>query len=371
MLAVGLVLVMVLVWPWGGFFSTGEPMATIIGFKPVVKVERTGTDRLIGADFNLPLYQGDLLYTQAGAAVTIACQNGLLLYLPEQRTMAVECRRNSKVAQVMVWEEEMGRQLVGDSVAEPALVVPAGISYTRSDQAQTPHLLSPRNSAVAEARPPFRWQPAAETEEGQYRLTLTLADGTTWSRETIGRSLTYPPEAPGLLPGSVAVVELAAANGAVDKSVLTRLEEPELAALDQIREEIASLPVDETARSFLLAQLYRQYGMETAAIDHLERLVQTTPSPHLWQQLGDLYWQVELYLQAQDSYRQALTAAEAGGSLPVQAAAQVGLARTAQIFAEPAEAIDRLTTAETIYRQAGQPELADRVAAARTQIEGR
>jgi hypothetical protein len=78
--------------------------------------------------------------------------------------------------------------------------------------------------------------------------------------------------------------------------------------------------------------------------------------------VGDLYIQVELYVQAEQSYNEALAAARANEDLRGQAAAQFGLARTARAFGETDQALENLKVAEALYRQAGQTDLAEAVA---------
>jgi tetratricopeptide (TPR) repeat protein len=85
--------------------------------------------------------------------------------------------------------------------------------------------------------------------------------------------------------------------------------------------------------------------------------------------LGDLYFEVGLYAQAEENYQAALAAAEANADLSAQAAAHLGLARVAHAFDEIEAALEHLSAAETLYQQAGQPELADQVAMERDKLQ--
>jgi serine/threonine protein kinase len=364
----------------GGFISLpgfdspaqGELMATIINVNPEVKVERAGTERLVNASFGADLYGGDVLYTRPGASVDIACTNGLILHLPEQRNMIVDCREDTTAAQVIgQLEPDLSDQLVRAS--EPISGVLASTERSsRLDQAQVPLLLSPRNSLIADQRPTFRWQPVERASS--YRLSLTLPDGEVWSEETGETTLPYPIEAPPLEPGSANIVELATLGDetgqAVDKTLLQVLDKAGLANLAEAEATIQTLELNETAQRYLLAQLYQQHEMWAAAIDQLEQSAEAEdiPSAELWQQLGDLYFRVGLYLLAEDSYNHALTFAKVNEDLSVQAAAQIGLGRTALTFDEIAAAIEHLDTAEVLYRKAGQIDLAEAVAADRKKL---
>ena len=104
----------------------------------------------------------------------------------------------------------------------------------------------------------------------------------------------------------------------------------------------------------------------------LEQLIaaQATPSAYLLQQLGDLYFEVELYTQAEESYQAALEAAQTGNDPTAQAAAHFGLAQVLSGDDENKQvALDHLTRAEMLYRQAGETALADQIAAERAKIK--
>jgi tetratricopeptide (TPR) repeat protein len=210
-----------------------------------------------------------------------------------------------------------------------------------------------------------------------YRLSLTLADGESWSRETAAAvtTLAYPPDTPPLIPGSANIVELSALNQPADtdpdKSVLRLLPGAELEALAKAEASIEASSLTETSRGILLAQLYRQRGLWAAAHEQLERLAlsEQPPSASLWQQVGDLYLEMGLAGQAETSYQQALSVAASNADPSTQAATHLGLARAALAFSETTSALDHLTAAEALYRQAGQPDLAEQVVAEREKLK--
>jgi serine/threonine protein kinase len=366
-IAVGLIIAMLFV----NGQPRGELIATIINFTPEVEVERGGAKRLTNASFGTDLYQGDRLYTHVGAFADIACTNGLILRLPEQRNLEVTCQDTSIAREIARLGEDLSHQLV--QPAEPISGVLASTERSsRANQAQIPLLLSPRNSQVADIRPTFHWQPLAGASG--YRLLLTLPDGEVLTLETPDTSLSYPTDAPPLEPGSTTIVELVTfedeTGEAVDKTLFSVLNEASLAKLTEAEAAIRSLGLDENAQGYLLAQLYRQYELKNAAIDQLKQLVEASnaPSANLWQQLGDLYFEVGLYLLAEESYNQALAAAKNSDDLSAQAAAQVGLTHTALTFDEVETAIEHLAAAETLYRESGQVDLAEAVATERNKL---
>lgn len=357
--------------------------AIIIGVEAETDVKRQGTDRLIPAKFGLALAEGDVVNTYDNATVTIICENGLLFNLPEQNNLTVDCQDTSDERLVGQLDPTLSSQLLNPSEIVPVALESTDTRTSRLEQTQTPLLLSPRNTLVADTRPTFHWQPVSGASG--YRLLLNLASGESWSRETTETSLPYPADAPPLSPNSVNVVLLSTLDDEemVDKTLLRVPDEASLTDLTEAEAAIQALELDEAAQGYLLAQLYRQWEMWAAAIAQLEELLlqsssfqgefheieeQETEFANVWQQLGDLNTRVALYAQAEDNYKAALTAAKSNIDPTVEAIAHIGLARVAQIFTENDQALDHLMAAEELYRQTGQIEQAERIATERTRL---
>jgi hypothetical protein len=363
------------VWA-AGFWPDDTPsnknlMATVIGLHPQVQRQAAGSDRLARIDFGTSLYQGDTLFTFKDASADIACTNGLLLHLPEQRNMIIECVEDSSVAEVI------GRLDI--NIAEELVSLPQSdldnISRTIQkasaiDSSQMPRLFM-RNSQIADERPDLRWQPI-EGVSG-YQITITTADGKTWTRETTGTLLAYPVDAPPLATGSfeIEVSTLDDPNTVIDKTESAVVDDTTKTKISEAETNIQILPVDAATKHYLLTQLYIQHKIWPAAIEQLTMLIdmQSTPSPGLWQQLGDIYREVELYPLAEKSYTQALVAAEQIDDLGTQAAAHVGLAHTAIASGDNDGAKTHLDTAITLYRQNTQPTMAEKLVIERQKLE--
>jgi uncharacterized protein HemY len=165
-------------------------------------------------------------------------------------------------------------------------------------------------------------------------------------------------------------LEVLDSSGVKDETWFGVLDETSMARVTEAEASIIALELDETSRSYLLAQLYREWRMWAASIDQLEWLIdhRGIDSPYLFQQLGDLYVRVGLYLQAEENYRVMLDAAVVSADWSAQAAAHVRLAQVAQVFGETEAAVDHLASAEDLYRQAGEPERAKAVATARAEL---
>jgi len=350
------------VWP-GNAPANQDLMATVIGLHPQVQRQPVGTDRLTPIDFGSNLYEGDTLFTRKSASADIACTNGLLLHLPEQRNMMVECVADSAVADVI---GRLDQSTVKELVSAPQSDLD-DISRTiqkagANDESQKPRLFM-RNSQITDSRPNIQWQPI-EGASG-YQITITTADGQTWTRETTGTLLAYPTDVPPLEPGSfeIEVTTLDDPNTVVDKTESEVVDEVTKAKISEAEANIRGLPVDVATQHYLLVQLYTRHGIWSAAIEQLTTLIAMQPSPSagLWQQLGDLYREVELYSPAEESYTQALVAAEQVADSNAQATAHVGLAHTAVASGDNAGAKAHLNTAIRLYRENGQPEMAEQV----------
>jgi hypothetical protein len=358
------------------FFGKSAPAssmtAVLTNVKPEVKVARAGTDRLIPASFGMQLHHDDVVSTYEDAAATIICERGARFELPAQNNLTLDCQNTSDPHFVGQLDSALGELSVSGGLT-PTLA--AGQSRaSRTDYAQTPLLFSPRNSIVTDTRPTFYWQTVAGASG--YRLWLSLPGGETWGHDTTAPHLAYPADAPPLEPGGVNVVTLVALDddaqqmGTADKSRLWVLEGSDRANLAEIEAKIQGQELDEGTRTYLLAQLYREQKMWSAAVAQLERLVeQGVTSTNLWRQLGDLSFEIELYSQAEAYYQDALSAAETDADPSAQAAAHAGLARVAHAFEETDQALAHLQTAEVLYRQAGETEQAELMAAERVKVE--
>jgi len=158
----------------------------------------------------------------------------------------------------------------------------------------------------------------------------------------------------------------------VDETFVDVMDEAGQAELAESEAEIRNLGVDDTAQAYLLAQLYRQREMKAAAIAQLEEIAANggAISADLWQQLGDLYFEIGLYTQAEEKYKNALSAASTNDDQQIEALANFGLAQTAYVFNENEQALDYLNQAETLSDQIGNNnELAEAVADLKEKLE--
>lgn len=360
----------------GGYFGwqyfrapqpQGEPLAVLLNFNPEVAVQRRDSSDLEEASFPQELFREDVVLTYENASALIYCQeNGLFFQLPAESTMAITC------------EETDDPRLIARLESTP-LTISKPISITlapdntrspREERISIPILLSPRNTFIADNRPTFTWQPV-EGAKG-YRVSVSVGEGRSWSRETTDSSLPYPADEPPLEPGSVNIVTLVTLDNTftADTSLLNVLDEEAMATLTEKETAVRSLGLDSASQAYLLAQLYQEENLLVAAINQLNGLAQgeTRLTASIWQQLGDLYFASELYVLSEENYQMALDTAIAADDLNAQAAAYIGLSQTAYAFKETEQAVNYLETAEFLYRQAGQEALAELVAAEKDRL---
>jgi hypothetical protein len=377
-LAVAALLILAAVVVRGIFFAPEEKprrapvVALVISFQPEVDVKRAGTSQLVPTTFNQSLYRGDVVNAYVGATASVMCENGLLFSLPEQSNLTIDCQ-GATGARFIVGrlDPRLGELSVSKS-ADFALAAEQSRA-PRLALAGVPLLLNPRNTVISDTRPYFHWQTVVGA--AGYRLTLGLPGDEAWSRETTATRMAYPGDLPPQEPGSANVVILAALDDAgremaLDRTLFQVLGQSGQVALAEAEAQVRALELDETAQTYLLAQVYRERGMWAAASEKLELLAaQGVSSASLWTQLGDLYFQTGLYTQAEEFYQDALDAALQVGDLDAQAVAHLGLARAAHAFEETDLLFDHLGIAEALYRQAGEQEKAKQVLAERKKLE--
>jgi hypothetical protein len=345
--------------------------AAIIGFQPKVTVVRAGTDRLIPATFGMDLYTGDVVSAYEGASANIICENGVLFRLPEQSNLTVDCRDTRDARVIGRLDPRLGVLAVSRDITFTLSSEQSRLS--RLEQAQIPLLLGPRNTVITGTQPAFSWQSVPGARG--YRLLLSMPDDMMWTRETTATHLTYPSDAVPFKKGSANVVIVTALDGsaqemAADRSLLRVLDRAGQNALAQAETAVRELELDGKAKTYLLAQLYRDSGMRGAAADALEWLIgESAPSASLRQQLGDLYLEGGLYGRAEAAYQAALSIAEADADPGAQAAAHVGLARVTHALKETGQAVAHLEAAEALFRQAGETRLAELVLRQKDSLE--
>ncbi len=368
---VGLIVVGGLGWAGMSYFAAEEapppPQSALIASiarlepkpAPAVEVRRWNNTDLIPATFGMLLHEQDIVNTYANSVAGILCNNGNTFQLPENRNFTIACEDTDNEHFAGILSGSLTGQLLTSSEATTFTLEIESTRSQRSDIALIPLLLSPRNTFIRDSQPTFAWQ-AVEGASG-YRLTVN-SGASTWEIETEETQLTYPDDVPPLTPGSVNTIRVTTLDDEtiVDVSLLRILDEATLMQLDESTNAITALELDDAAKGYLLAQLYQQHELWADTIDQLEQVTdQAAPDPNLTLQLADLYAEIGLYVLAEEHYQIVLIMAEQQNDKQTQAQALTGLGQIAATFAEPEQADQYLTTAETIYRDIEQNDLAN------------
>lgn len=218
-----------------------------------------------------------------------------------------------------------------------------------------PTLITPRNTAVTETRPIWRWN-EVDSSNGYQLTVINAVTGQSWQSQTSATELIYPVDAPPLLPGSTYLTQLKSIQPTteVDESFFYLLDDAGRQNVIATTAAIRALSPDPVTTAFLLVEYYQTQELYSAAIKQLESIANKKEIPGLTSQLGDLYFYVGLYDHARKNYQAALADAELTDDLVAQATALVGLGRIAYTYGESKKAIDRFQEAETLYRAAGE-----------------
>lgn len=155
-------------------------------------------------------------------------------------------------------EPDLSHQLIQASELFTITLAPATTRADRAETGRRPLLVSPRNTAIIEPRPTFRWNEVTATN----KYYLSVANALTnerWEIETMETTLTYPVEAPALAPDTTYITRLrvSGADSPVDESFFYVLDETARKNVVAAEENIRALSLDPVTTSFLLAQVFQ------------------------------------------------------------------------------------------------------------------
>lgn len=233
-----------------------------------------------------------------------------------------------------------------------------------------PTLLSPRNTALLDARPEIVWTPVQEAIEYEIHVegsssfrvrldaseTLCNRSGDDWGEDKVC-FLPWPDSAPGLTPGGTAFLSVGARHGLAsplrvesEPSRIERLTEERAEEVRASLESLRNLPFACEARRLLEADVYARAGVFSEVIPIYWKALELREAPESRVTLGDVYGVIGLPLQADRSYRQGL----AGNPEPViRAGAEFGLGRIEYDRGSFDRALEHFQTARKLYVELG------------------
>lgn len=225
---------------------------------------------------------------------------------------------------------------------------------TRSGSDPTiPYLLSPRDSAILIRQPMLRWNSVAGAESYKVRV---LGPNVNWQTEVKQSQVVYG--GASLKPDLRYWVSITASNGASNQqeegrfrgfSVLSDTDNQKVnAAIARLKQQ----PLDDDARMFALAHLYRSNKLNADAIDVLEGLVKKgSQNGSVFHLLGNIYQDVGLNQLARERYLMGVKLATTQNNLELQAMTQASLGEVDVALYKLQDARQWYQSALKIYRQ--------------------
>ncbi len=312
-----------------------------------------------GGRFN-PVYErmtlrrGSLLQLEEGASVRISCPDGQRIDWTTQGTSGLA------------------------RICSPARTVSGRIITPRNGAQDIPYAILPRATAILTNKPTLRWNAGV----GANSFTLTVrGEGLNWTKQ-VNRSevcsgqtceFTYPGNPP-LQLGTAYRLVIEADNGRSSAEETTGglgfklLDAAQPAEVNQILERIKAQGLSDISEALALANLYASYDLVSEAIQALEAVSQSQKTAEVYRQLGDLYRQIGLPLEAEVQYTEAIELAKPNNKLEL-AAAQAGLGEVNYALGRRDKALQLLQAAKTAYEELGDSEKVNELEERLTQVQ--
>jgi hypothetical protein len=303
----------------------------VTGVKGNVQVQRQGQKNQ-QVFFGYRLKTTDKLLLGKGGTATVLCQNIRLATVQQPGTFEV-----AKICQAS------GRAVL-------QVIDPNRIPTRSSNDRTIPYIISPRNTAVVEAKPLLRWNPVVGSKS--YRVSVTGAE-MKWETTVKQSQVVYGGEP--LKSGVRYRMTVTAEKGESSESdVVTGFSRSDDAAVKQVNADIKELQqqdLSEEAQVLAVAHLERSNGLYAGAIERLERwLNQGNKSAAGYQLLGNLYWQVGLPELARARYVAALPLMKQVNNLTGETEILSNLGQVDRVLDRLKEAIAWLESARKSYQ---------------------
>jgi len=288
---------------------------------------------------HMTLRQGSLLQLGEGASVEISCPDGQPVNWTTQGT--------SGLARICL----------------PARTISGRIITPRTGAQDIPYAILPRATAILTNKLTLRWNAGI----GSDSFTLTIrGQGLNWTQQVnridVCREQTcefiYLGNPP-LQTGTAYRLVIEADNGRSSAEETTGglgfklLDAAQSAEVNQISERIKAQDLSNISKALALANLYISYDLLSEAIQALEAIPQSQKTAEIYRQLGDLYRQIGLPLEAEVQYTESIKLAKAIGSKLELAAAQAGLGEVNYALGRREKAVQLLQAAKAIYQELG------------------
>jgi tetratricopeptide (TPR) repeat protein len=235
-----------------------------------------------------------------------------------------------------------------------------------------PVIISPRKTKLIGTNPILRWTPVAG--ETEYRVKI-IGDDFEWGTTVKSKTeLIYPTNAPALLPGKTYKLTVTmGAHSSDDEGQpdlgFTILNAEKTKEAREAEKKIGKLKLPETPTKFLIAQLYRDFGLNAEAIEVLKDLPNAANEVAPALELGELYIAIGLNRLAEESYLHALDLAEKADEIFGQSLAEYALGQIYEALGNKDEAIKRWQKAGELCQQLGDDEMVKKIKASLNSLQ--
>lgn len=295
-------------------------LGRLISVQGQVQLRRKGWSDYHQASVGAELCAGDLLLPARGTRALVQCAN---------------------LSQQNLWHVPDG--ITSNAVSgcrppgEPIYTLTHPITRTRDPLAQgIPYIISPDNTWLLSDKPRLRWVAVPGATSYVVRVSGPWVN---WQREVSSNSIVYPGKPPlkSVEQGYLLIIE--ADNGQVAKATFGLLDEQKAAKVQASAARIAKQNLTAEAKTLAVVEVYVGQGLIAEATELLEALVtKGSKTGAVYQTLGDLYAQIELFRQAEANYLKAVELAITAKDMEGQAVAAARLAQVEQLLGNSAEA---------------------------------
>lgn len=300
--------------------------------------ERPGWKEPLPLSFGTSLDWDDLLRAAPDAKGLIVCADLSVTSVPADYYGGLPCPQETPILR-------RGKRLV----ANPQRGKPEDYSI--------PYVLGPRHTFIQTPHPLLRWHPSST---GTVTYTVQVWDGSLdWQGQTTATEWVYPDDAPPLEPGIPYYLVVVGGRHSseeektsLDLSFVLRTP-AEVAAVQSLVTQVQGLGLDERAICLLEAEIYAAHKLWADAIVLLEELTSKEDAPTVHRRLGDLYLEVGLYIEAQETYKSALDGYRALGQKDGEAHVVAGLGLAYRGDHDDATARNYLEQAWDLYKALG------------------
>ena len=303
-----------------------------------VDLKRDGWSAFYPTAFGTELHHGDQLFLSEDSNAIVLC-DGLSLWFVPAGTSSLSNGCPPSKEHILVRSE-------------------GNLAPTRgsSEDNLIPYIISPRATSLITSTPTLRWNPVL----GATSYTVSIVgENFNWQTTIDSTKIVFPGQPP-LQPNTPYSLIVTANDGksSNDENIgglgFSLLSSEEAQPIQEVADQVMALPLPDESRTFVIAQLFAQHDLFAEAIDMLEKAItQGDYEENIYIELGDLYLQIGLPLQAEPEYSRAVTLANAFGDLEGSASAEAGLGKVYLARGQRNDAIQYLEKARLVYQSIG------------------